>query len=104
MKKQHFQRAFILALIILVAVPIFANGNSAAALGTAAAEVKKYWQPLKLLIQAIGGIVGLVGGIRIYSKWSNGDQDVNKELMGWAGACLFLILAPEFINSFFNMQ
>jgi hypothetical protein len=52
---------------------------------------------------AIGGIVGVIGGIRIYNKWTNGDQDINKELVGWGGAALFLTLVPNFIGAFFGL-
>ncbi|WP_346723571.1 DUF4134 family protein [Chryseobacterium balustinum] len=24
-------------------------------------------------------MVGFIGGLRVYNKWTNGDQDVNKE-------------------------
>nr|DAC75594.1 TPA_exp: conjugative transposon protein TraE [Elizabethkingia anophelis]DAC75677.1 TPA_exp: conjugative transposon protein TraE [Elizabethkingia anophelis]DAC76058.1 TPA_exp: conjugative transposon protein TraE [Elizabethkingia anophelis]DAC76121.1 TPA_exp: conjugative transposon protein TraE [Elizabethkingia anophelis]DAC76300.1 TPA_exp: conjugative transposon protein TraE [Elizabethkingia anophelis] len=51
---------------------------------------------------AVGGVVGLIGGVRIYNKWSNGDQDINKEVVGWGGACLFLIIVPQFVSSFFG--
>ena len=52
----------------------------------------------------IGGIVGLIGGLRIYNKWTNGDQDINKEILGWGGAALFLILVPTFIGAFFGLN
>jgi len=52
----------------------------------------------------VGGIVGLIGGLRIYNKWTNGDQDINKEILGWGGACLFLILVPIFVGAFFGLN
>ncbi|WMC08297.1 MAG: hypothetical protein PQ275_29160 [Elizabethkingia anophelis] len=76
--------------------------DGAAALTNAATEIKKYWDPVKLIIMAVGGVVGLIGGVRIYNKWSNGDQDINKEVVGWGGACLFLIIVPQFVSSFFG--
>ena len=76
--------------------------QGAAAISNANTEIRKYWDPIKLLIQGIGGVVGLIGGLRIYNKWTNGDQDINKEVVGWGGACLFLIIVPQFVNSFFQ--
>lgn len=85
-----------------MAVPVLAQtGDGAGAIGRAVAELTQYKNQVKLLIYAIGGIVGLIGGLRIYSKWTNGDQDINKELMGWGGACLFLFLVPQFLDAFF---
>ncbi len=97
------KRMLVLALVVFVAVPVMAGGTGGAGIQAAADTIKSYWTPVKMLIQVIGGIVGLVGAVRIYNKWTNGDQDINKELVGWGGACLFLIIAPQIINSFFQM-
>ena len=89
------ERVLILALLLLSTSPAFT---------TAGNEIKKYWTPLKTFIQFVGGIVGLIGGLRIYNKWQNGDQDVNKEILGWGGACLFLTIVPTFVGSFFGLS
>ena len=54
------------------------------------------------LILAIGGIVGLAGAIRVYVKWQNGDQDVQKHLIGWLAASIFLVLAGTIVSGFFG--
>lgn len=92
----------LLLLSICVCTPILAQGSGA--ITDAANSIKTYWTPLRNLIMMIGGIVGLVGGLRIYNKWTNGDQDINKEILGWGGACLFLILVPVFVGAFFNLN
>jgi len=81
---------------------MLAGGTGSTAVTTAANTIKGYWPAITTLSKAIGGVVGVIGGIRIYNKWSNGDNDINKELLGWGGSCLFLILAPTFIGAFFN--
>ena len=78
-----------------------AQSGGSAALGAAATTISGYINDLGLLIYAIGAIVGTVGGIRIYNKWTNGDQDINKEIVGWGGACIFLLLVPTFIAAIF---
>lgn len=95
-------------LLFLLLFALFASNTELFAQGAdaitqATNTIKTYWGPLKGLIWTIGGVVGLIGGVRIYNKWTNGDQDINKEILGWGGACLFLILAPVFIGAFFNM-
>ena len=51
----------------------------------------------------IGGIVGLVGAIRVFSKWQNGDQDVTKSLMAWLGSCVFLVVGALVVKAFFGV-
>lgn len=87
--------------IVLSLSQINAQSGGSAALGAAATTISGYINDLGLLIYAIGAIVGTVGGIRIYNKWTNGDQDINKEIVGWGGACIFLLLVPTFIAAIF---
>ena len=107
MKKGNFfkNRKNVLGLLSLLLIfgfstSMYATGTTAVT--SAANQIKGYWPAIEGLAKGIGGVVGIIGGIRIYNKWSNGDQDINKELLGWGGACLFLILAPTFIGAFFN--
>ena len=62
-----------------------------------------YVDPVASLCIVIGAVVGLIGGVRVYIKWNNGDQDINKELMGWGGSCLFLVLVSVVIKAFFGV-
>lgn len=53
------------------------------------------------LMLVIGAIVGAVGGVRIYIKWNNGDQDVTKAIVGWGGSCLFLVGTGAILRAIF---
>ena len=75
--------------------------QSSAGIDQATAEVGSYVDPVSNLIIAIGAVVGLIGGVRVYIKWQSGDQDTQKAIMGWFGACLFLILVGVVIKAFF---
>ena len=50
---------------------------------------------------AIGAVVGLIGGVKVYGKFSSGDPDVSKVAASWFGACIFLIVAATILRSFF---
>ena len=63
-----------------------AFAQSAAGIDQATAEVSSYVDPVSNLIIAIGAVVGLIGGVRVYIKWQSGDQDTQKVIMGWFGA------------------
>jgi len=90
----------VLAIALLMANSSFA-GSGVAGVGAGTSELAKYLAPVSSLILAIGAIVGLVGGIRVYIKWNSGDQDVSKEIMGWMGSCVFLVLVSVVIKAFF---
>ena len=44
---------------------------------------------------------GLIGGIKVYNKFSSGDPDTSKTAASWFGACIFLIVAATILRSFF---
>jgi phage-related minor tail protein len=103
MKKQI--KKFYLKMSALAAILFFSMNQllaqSAAGIDQATAEVSSYVDPVSNLIIAIGAVVGLIGGVRVYIKWQSGDQDTQKAIMGWFGACLFLILVGVVIKAFF---
>ncbi|WP_345951254.1 DUF4134 domain-containing protein [Mucilaginibacter sp. PAMB04274] len=97
--KKMFAMVMLLAITQLQA---FAQ-SGVNGLNTATSTLKTYMDPVTNIALVIGGIVGIVGGIRVYSKWNSGDQDINKELMGWGGSCLFLVLSSLIIKAFFGL-
>jgi hypothetical protein len=40
-----------------------------------------------------GSIVGVIGAARIYYKWTNGQGNIENEIMVWVGGILFLIMS-----------
>lgn len=100
MSKKTQSKMLTLALVLFAFSPIFAAAGGGA-IGTAAESIKRYVSGIKNLIYAIAIVVSFIGAIRIYNKWQNGDQDVNKEIMGWVGACIFIVLVPTFVEAIF---
>ncbi|MGB0870332.1 MAG: DUF4134 domain-containing protein [Flavobacteriales bacterium] len=98
MKKSFFKSTLMLAALVLTTAPAFAGVG---AIDSVTAELATYVDSIGNLILIIGAIVGLVGGVRVYVKWNNGDQDVNKAIMGWMGSCMFLVLVGTIVNAFF---
>lgn len=86
---------------ILIATPyLYAQGNGIAGITEATDMVSSYFDPLTKLILAIGAVVGLIGGIKVYNKFSAGDPDTAKVASSWFGACIFLIVAATILRSF----
>ena len=80
-----------------------AKAQGAAGIDQASSELATYIDPIGNMMMVIGGIVGLIGAIRVYIKWNNGDQDVQKSIMGWAGACIFLVVSGAIVKAFFGI-
>ena len=70
--------------LVLVAVMLIATGshhaqgNGSAGIAEATKMVTSYFDPGTKLCYAIGAVIGLVGGIKVYNKFSSGDPDVSK--------------------------
>jgi hypothetical protein len=89
------------ALFTMTAINALAQGNGAAGITEATQMVTSYFDPATKLIYAIGAVVGLIGGVKVYSKFSSGDPDTGKTAASWFGACIFLIVAATILRSFF---
>ncbi|EFU29821.1 DUF4134 domain-containing protein [Prevotella nigrescens] len=90
-----------LLLIAATAVGAYAQGNGIAGINEATKMVTSYFDPGTKLIYAVGAVVGLIGGIKVYNKFSSGDPDTSKTAASWFGACIFLIVAATILRSFF---
>ena len=89
------------ALLIAASTTAFAQGNGLAGINEATSMVTSYFDPGTKLIYAIGAVVGLIGGVKVYGKFSSGDPDTSKTAASWFGACIFLIVAATILRSFF---
>lgn len=96
------KKKILLACIALVsAFSVYAQGNGNAGIQEATQMVTGYFDPATKLIYAIGAVVGLIGGVKVYNKFSSGDPDTSKTAASWFGACIFLIVAATILRSFF---
>ena len=88
-------------LLMTTAIGTYAQGNGIAGINEATKMVTSYFDPGTKLIYAVGAVVGLIGGIKVYNKFSSGDPDTSKTAASWFGACIFLIVAATILRSFF---
>lgn len=94
--------AFLIAFAFSISFA-FAQGDFGDGIAQGTAQITGNLDIITDLVMAIGGVVGIIGGVRIYQKWNNGDQDINKELMSFGGSALFLILAPIAVRAMFGL-
>ncbi len=100
MKRQR-KKILVLGLSLFLVGGVLAQGNGSAGINEATQMVTSYFEPATQLIYAIGAVVGLIGGVKVYNKFSSGDPDTSKTAASWFGACIFLIVAATILRSFF---
>lgn len=102
MKKQNaFALALMAALVISSSVQVIAQGNGQAGIDAATRQVTQYFDPATKLMYAVGAVLGLIGGVKVYSKWNSGDQDTQKVAASWFGSCIFLVVVATILRAFF---
>lgn len=67
----------------------------------ATSQITSFFDPLEKLSYAIAAIVGLIGGIQVYSKWSKGDPHTKDAAAAWGGACIFFVVIGAVLRAFF---
>jgi hypothetical protein len=99
--KNKFRFIFTAVALLMTAISAMAQGNGSAGITEATQMVTSYFDPATKLIYAIGAVIGLIGGVKVYSKFSSGDPDTSKTAASWFGACIFLIVSATILRSFF---
>lgn len=66
-------------------------------------KVRGYFDVGCNLMYAVGAILGLIGAIRVYQKWSNGHPDTGSTAAAWFGSCVFLVIVATVLKSFFGL-
>ena len=93
--------AIFLILMLPASLASFAQGNGMARLSEATNMVTSYFDPLTKLIFAVAAVLGLVGGVRVYSKFNSGDPDASKSATALFLSCVFLVIVGTVLRSFF---
>lgn len=70
-------------------------------LQSATQSIGEIFDTVANLTLIISALVGLVGGIQVYSKFSSGDPDGGKRIGKWVGGAVFIGLVPTIIRALF---
>jgi len=92
-----------LGLVIIGITLARAQADVDAGITEATTKLKGYFKTGTDLMYAIGGVVGLVGAIKVYQKWSAGEPDTSKVASAWFGACIFLVVVATVLKAFFKL-
>ena len=82
------KRILLSVFSVLFTAGLFAQGQGLAGINEATSLMTSYFDPATKLCYAIGAVLGLVGGIKTYGKFSSGDPDTSKTAASWFFACM----------------
>src|SRR5438552_18283998 len=92
----------ITSLLTVANISLYAqDGNTG--IDQATTMVKSYFDSGANLMYAVGALLGLIGGVKVYQKWNHGDHDTGKVAAAWFGSCVFLVVVATVIKSFFGL-
>jgi len=90
-----------LSQLFTAAICLAQDGN--AGINEATTQVKSYFANGTQLMYAIGAVSGLVGAIKVFKKWNDGEHDTGKVAASWFGSCIFLVVVATVLKSFFGV-
>jgi hypothetical protein len=89
-------------LVMIIATMASAQDGNAG-INEANTKVRSYFAAGTNLMYAVGAVLGLIGAVKVYSKWNSGDPDTGKVAAAWFGSCVFLVVVATVIRSFFGI-
>lgn len=70
---------------------------------SAGTSIRNYYFGFSDLAFSIGGVMGLLGGLRVFSNWQAGLRHIDAQVSGWFFSCLFLLLSGVFLRGLFQL-
>src|ERR1700744_6094752 len=98
--EKKLELCFVLAVLASLGAAA-QDGNTG--INQANTMVRSYFDTGVNLMYAVCAILGLIGAVRVYQKWSHGDHDTGKVAAIWFGSCIFLVGVATFLRSFFGL-
>jgi hypothetical protein len=92
----------VLLCALLISIALNAQDGNAG-INEANTKVRSYFNSGTNLMYAVGAVVGLIGAVKVYTKWNSGDPDTGKVAAAWFGSCVFLVVVATVIRSFFGI-
>ena len=100
-REQKIKMAYLTMFLLMQLIVLAQDGN--AGINEANTKVRSYFDSGTNLMYAVGAVLGLIGAVKVYSKWNHGDPDTGKVAAAWFGSCVFLVIVATVIRSFFGI-
>lgn len=101
MKKTIRRFSIAFGLSLMNAANALAQGNGVTAIEKANTEIQSYIDPITNLFYVVCAVVGFIGAVKVYGKWSAGSSDTTRTAASWFGSCVFAVVAVTAIKAFF---
>lgn len=101
MKKTIRRFSIAVGLLLMNAANAMAQGNGVTAIEKANTEIQSYIDPITNLFYVVCAVVGFIGAVKVYGKWSAGSSDTTRTAASWFGSCVFAVVAVTAIKAFF---
>lgn len=89
---------------ILTSTGFYVNAqDGSAGIEEANSLVRQYFDVGINLMYAVGAVLGLIGAVRVYQRWSAGDPQTGQVAASWFGSCIFLVIVATVLRSFFGL-
>lgn len=96
------EKRFLLGVLLLYGSASIAQDGSAG-IQEANTLVRQYFDVGINLMYAVGAVLGLIGAVRVYQRWSAGDPQTGQVAASWFGSCIFLVIVATVLRSFFGL-
>jgi len=103
-RRRRFKIAVEVCFVMAMVSSLLARAQDGdAGINQANTMIRDYFNTGVNLLYAVGGILGLIGAVKVYQKWSHGDHDTGKVAASWFGSCIFLVVVATLLRSFFGL-
>lgn len=101
-KRAKLYAAVVSTVIFLNGIAVYAQDGKQGII-EANTKVRGYFGVGCDLMYAVGGVLGLIGAVKVYQKWSNGAPETGSVAAAWFGSCIFLVIVATVLKSFFGI-
>ena len=103
LRRGWWKKVMVLAWVFQLANVCVMAQDGASGINQATSQVRSYFDAGCNLMYAIGAVLGLIGAVKVFSKWNSGEPDTNKVAAAWFGSCVFLVIVATVLKSFFGI-